>query len=93
MPLTTGTKLGHRMKFNRRFARAASVKYRAHDTRLAHEVAVKILPDSVANGADRLRRFEQEARSIAALNHPNILSADDIGLQGHTHYIVRRTQT
>jgi Tol biopolymer transport system component len=55
--------------------------YRARDTRLGRDVALKILPDSFARDGDRLRRFEQEARAVAALNHPNILSVFDIGTQ------------
>ena len=53
--------------------------YAARDTRLAREVAVKVLPASFAHDADRLRRFEQEARATSALNHPNILTVHDIG--------------
>jgi Tol biopolymer transport system component len=55
--------------------------YRARDTRLGRDVALKVLPDSFARDADRLRRFEQEARAVAALNHPNILAVFDIGRQ------------
>ena len=53
--------------------------YAAHDERLGREVAVKILPPAYAENADRLRRFEQEARAAAALNHPNILAVYDTG--------------
>ncbi len=53
--------------------------YRATDQRLGREVALKILPASFASDVDRLRRFEQEARAVAALNHPNILAIHDIG--------------
>ena len=62
--------------------------YRARDARLGREVAIKVLPQSVAADAERLRRFEQEARAVAALNHPNILSVHDTGQQGDTHYMV-----
>ena len=62
--------------------------YRARDTRLGRDVALKVLPETFLTDADRLRRFEQEARSVAALNHPNILSVHDIGTQDGTHYIV-----
>src|SRR5262245_45061594 len=53
--------------------------YRARDTRLGREVALKVLPATFAGDTDRLRRFEQEARVIAALNHPNIMALYDIG--------------
>jgi eukaryotic-like serine/threonine-protein kinase len=48
--------------------------YRARDTRLGREVAVKVLPEPFASNADRLARFEREARAVAALSHPNILA-------------------
>ena len=53
--------------------------YRARDPRLGRDVAIKVLPPSFAADADRLRRFEQEARAVAALNHPNILTVHEIG--------------
>jgi serine/threonine protein kinase len=53
--------------------------YRARDTRLSREVAIKVLPASFANDADRLRRFDQEALATSALNHPNILTVHDFG--------------
>ena len=53
--------------------------YRARDTRLEREVAIKILPESVAGDPDRLTRFEREARAVAALSHPNILALHDAG--------------
>jgi eukaryotic-like serine/threonine-protein kinase len=56
--------------------------YRAKDTRLGREVALKILPESFSSEPERLRRFEQEARAVAALNHPNILAIHDIGSEG-----------
>ena len=62
--------------------------YRARDTRLGRDVAIKVLPDALANGADRLRRFEQEARTIAALNHPNILGIHDIGAHDGAPFLV-----
>ena len=62
--------------------------YRAHDSRLGREVAVKVLPASFAADAERLRRFEQEARAIGALNHPNILAVYDIGTHEGTPYVV-----
>jgi Tol biopolymer transport system component len=62
--------------------------YRAQDPRLGREVAVKVLPQEVAADPDRLRRFEQEARSASALNHPNILVVFDVGRQDGTSYLV-----
>ena len=56
--------------------------YRAHDPRLGRDVAIKVLPSAFASDPDRLRRFEQEARATAALNHPNILAIFDVGAAG-----------
>ena len=61
--------------------------YRARDPRLGREVAIKVLAPGVAD-AERLRRFEQEARAAAALNHPNILAVYDIGQHDGAPYIV-----
>jgi Tol biopolymer transport system component len=62
--------------------------YRARDTRLGRDIAIKVLPEGLANDADRLRRFEQEARTIAALNHPNILGIHDIGVHDGAPFLV-----
>ena len=53
--------------------------WRARDTRLNREVAIKVVPASFANDADRLLRFEQEARATSALNHPNIVTIHELG--------------
>lgn len=62
--------------------------YRARDTRLGRDVAIKVLPADAAYNADRLHRFEQEAHAAAALNHPNILAVHDIGQHDGAPYIV-----
>jgi serine/threonine protein kinase/Tol biopolymer transport system component len=62
--------------------------YRAHDARLGREVALKLLPDSLAGGTEGVRRFQQEARAASALNHPNILAIYDIGEHDGSPYIV-----
>src|SRR5262245_55832900 len=63
--------------------------YRARDTRLKRDVAIKILPASFAADAERLRRFEQEAQAASALNHPNITAVYDIGSHEGAPYIVQ----
>ncbi|HEX4945197.1 MAG TPA: protein kinase [Blastocatellia bacterium] len=62
--------------------------YRARDTRLNRAVALKVLPESFAQDADRLSRFEQEALATSALNHPNILTVHDFGLHEGSPYLV-----
>ena len=62
--------------------------YRARDVRLGREVALKVLPETGANDADTLARFEREARAVAALNHPNILSIHDTGEHRGVPYAV-----
>src|SRR6267154_5910722 len=82
MALASGTKLGPYEIVSPLGAGGMGEVYRAKDTRLGREVALKILPESFASEPERLRRFEQEARAVAALNHPNILAIHDIGAQG-----------
>ena len=62
--------------------------YRAHDSRLDREVAIKVLPSEMSSDEDRLRRFEQEAKATSALNHPNILTVYDIGEHDGSPFIV-----
>ena len=62
--------------------------YRARDTRLERDVAVKILPEALARDPDRMRRFEQEARAVAALSHPNVVAVYDVGTHDGVPYLV-----
>src|SRR5262252_8963 len=62
--------------------------YRARDTALGREVAVKVLPTGFATDPDRLRRFTQEAQAAAALNHPNILAIYHVGTENGAPFIV-----
>ena len=88
MTLTAGTRLGPYEITAFLGAGGMGEVYRARDTRLDRCVAVKVLPEVLARDRDRLRRFEQEARAVAALNHPNILAVYDIGSQDSTSFIV-----
>ena len=88
MSLTPGTKLGPYEILAPIGAGGMGEVYRAKDTRLGRDVALKILPESFAREPDRLRRFEQEARAVAALNHPNILAVFDIGQQNGSPFLV-----
>lgn len=62
--------------------------YRAHDTRLGREVAIKVLPPTLAGSPSALERFEREVRAVAALNHPNIVALHDVGTAGGVSYAV-----
>jgi TolB-like protein/tetratricopeptide (TPR) repeat protein len=62
--------------------------YRARDGRLGRDVAIKVLPEAVARNPDRLARFQREARALAQLSHPAILSIFDFGTEGETTYAV-----
>jgi len=62
--------------------------FRARDTRLNRDVAIKVLPKDFASDADRLRRFEQEAKTLASLNHPNVLTVFDAGVHEGAPYLV-----
>src|SRR5215831_2171849 len=79
MPIANGTQVGPYEVLSPIGAGGMGEVYRARDTRLGREVAIKILPESFASDTNRLHRFEQESRAVAALNHPNLLGIHDVG--------------
>src|SRR5271157_3069500 len=88
MALTPGTKLGPYEIQSPLGAGGMGEVYRARDSRLERDVALKVLPELFTLEPDRLRRFEQEARAVAALNHPNILAVFDIGQHNGSPFLV-----
>jgi len=88
MALTAGTKIGPYEIVSPLGAGGMGEVYRARDPRLGREVAIKVLPSSLSADPGRLQRFEQEARSASALNHPNILVVYDVGTDNGVPYLV-----
>jgi serine/threonine protein kinase len=86
--LQAGTKLGPYEIGSSLGAGGMGEVYRARDTRLGRDVALKIVPGTFARDPDRLRRFEQESQAVAALNHPNILGIHDVGEFQGAPYLV-----
>jgi serine/threonine protein kinase len=91
-----GQSLGHYRILSRLGRGGMGAVYLADDTRLRRQVAVKLLPASMTSNPDRVRRFQREARSVSALNHPNIITVHDFGeLDGRffivTEYVPGRT--
>src|SRR5229473_2215099 len=86
--LSSGAKIGPYEILSPLGAGGMGEVYRARDTRLGRDVAIKVLPEAVAKDADRLRRFEQEARTIAALSHANILGIHDVGTHDGAPFLV-----
>ena len=87
MALAPGSKLGPFEIVAPLGAGGMGEVYRARDTRLERTVAIKLLPAAFSANSDRLQRFEQEARSASALNHPNIVTIYELGQDGCNHYI------
>ena len=88
MALSPGTKLGPYEIVAPAGAGGMGEVYRARDARLHREVAVKVLPAAFSRDPDRLSRFQQEARAVASLNHPNIMAIHDFGEHENSPYIV-----
>ena len=86
--LKTGTQLGPYTIVSLLGSGGMGEVYRACDTRLSRDVAIKVLPAAMAKDGERLRRFEQEAKATGMLNHPNILAVFDFGLYEDAPYIV-----
>src|ERR1017187_6642818 len=88
MTLASGTRLGPYEILSPLGAGGMGEVYRARDKKLDRDVAIKVLPDSVAADPDTLSRFEREAKAVAALSHPNILSIFDFGTHEGISYAV-----
>jgi hypothetical protein len=88
MALTYGTKLGPYEIQSPLGAGSMGEVYRARDTRLNREVAVKILPSHLSDNSEAKQRFDREARAISSLNHPNICTLHDVGRQGGVEFLV-----
>jgi serine/threonine protein kinase len=84
----TGQLVGHYRVLEKIGAGAMGEVFRARDERLGRDVALKLIRPASSDNPDHLRRFEQEARASAALNHPNILAIYDVGFDGTVPYIV-----
>ena len=87
MPLLAGARLGPYEIVSPVGAGGMGEVYRARDTRLGREVAIKVLPSALGSDPERLKRFEREARSASSLNHPNIVTIYDIGSENAVSYI------
>jgi Tol biopolymer transport system component len=89
MTIAAGTRLGPYEILARIGAGGMGEVWKARDPRLGREVAIKVLPASFSSDADRLRRFEQEARAAGVLNHPNITAVHDVGTHEDAPYVVQ----
>src|SRR5260370_28730538 len=88
MPLALGSRLGPYEIVGHLGAGGMGEVYRARDPRIGRDVAIKVLPRSLSENSDLLRRFEQEARATGTLNHPNLLTIFDLGTHEGGPFIV-----
>ena len=87
MSLPSGSSLGHYRLVAPLGAGGMGEVYRATDTKLERDVALKVLPADLARDADRLARFRREARAVAALNHPNIITIYSVEESEGIHFL------
>ena len=88
MPLDTGSRLGAYEILGPLGAGGMGEVYRARDTRLGREVAIKVLPQELEQDPDRLARFEREARVLASLNHPNVATLHGFDEADGCHFLI-----
>jgi eukaryotic-like serine/threonine-protein kinase len=88
MALASGSRLGSYEVVAQIGAGGMGEVYRAHDTKLGRDVAIKVLPEAFAYDADRLSRFQREAKMLASLNHPNVATIHGLEQSGDTSYLV-----
>ena len=88
MPISAGTRLGSYELVAQIGSGGMGEVYKAHDTKLGRDVAIKILPEAFAHDPERLARFQREAKMLAALNHPNIATIHGLEQSGDVHYLV-----
>jgi Tol biopolymer transport system component len=88
MSIASGTKLGSYEVTGAIGAGGMGEVYQAHDTKLGRDVAIKVLPEAFAHDAERLSRFQREAKMLASLNHPNIATIHGLEQSNGTHYLV-----
>src|SRR6202040_1404554 len=88
MTIAAGSKLGAYEITGALGAGGMGEVYQAHDTKLKRDVAIKVLPAAFVHDAERLSRFQREARMLASLNHPNIATIHGLEQSDGVHYLV-----